>query len=67
MAIIGVDQYGGTYNNLGKFPRKALMERLYASGARKLYKDSANGVKHIGYIISGLWITLYNEWEKDEE
>jgi hypothetical protein len=68
-AYMGVDQYGQTYH-LGhcKHPRKALLEKLGVSSASKMYIDDKEGnSKHIGYIASGLWITLYEvvEWSKE--
>lgn len=57
---IGIDQYGQVYKNLGKYPRKGLLEQLYASNASKMYQDKKNGdTMHVGYIVGGLWITLY--------
>jgi hypothetical protein len=66
--ILGIDQHGQHYDNLGKHPRKELLERLYAKSAEKMYIDKSDGsIKHVGYIIAGLWITLYyiEAWEKD--
>ena len=51
LGYMGIDQYGTTYK-LNKYPRKELLEQLYATGASKMYVD----IKHIGYIITGLWI-----------
>lgn len=60
MNILGIDQYGHNYNNLGKHPRKALLEMLSATSAQKMYQDKEDGsVVHCGYIIRGLWISLY--------
>ena len=65
--IMGVDQYGDTYHGL-EHPRKDLMEKLGRKGARKMYVDKKDGgTKHIGYVVAGRWITLYNvtEWAKE--
>lgn len=60
MNYMGIDQYGETYHGLGQYPRKALLERLYKQHATKMYVDKKDGsAVHIGYIIGGLWITLY--------
>lgn len=57
---MGVDQYGQTYHNLGKHPRKGLLEQLCATNASKMYVDKKDGATvHIGYIVNRLWITLY--------
>lgn len=64
---MGIDQYGRTYHNLGQHPRKALMERLGARSASKMYVDSkSGGTVHIGYVIRGHWVTVYNvvRWER---
>lgn len=53
--FIGIDQYGGKYY-IKKHPRKELLEQLYATKADKMYID--DGV-HIGYVIKGLWISIY--------
>ena len=60
MFTMAIDQYGQHYDNLGKYPRKALLKRLCRQHADKMYIDKVNGnTKHIGYIIGGLWLTLY--------
>jgi len=57
---MGIDQYGQHYDDLGKYPRKALLEKLGYKNASKMYVDKKDGtVLHIGYIIGNLWITLY--------
>ena len=67
-STMAIDQYGQHYNDLGKHPRKGLLEKLGYKSAVKMYIDKKDGsVKHIGYIIGGLWLTLYNvsSWEKE--
>lgn len=64
---MAVDQYGQTYHGLGPHPRKALLERLGRKHAAKMYVDKKDGsTAHIGWIISGLWLTVYHvqRWEK---
>lgn len=57
---IGIDQYGQTYHNLGQHPRKELQNRLSVQHVEKMYQDKKDGsTVHCGYILSGLWITLY--------
>jgi len=59
-SIIGIDQYGQTYHDLGKCPRKELLKRMGYKKADKMYRDKKNGsVVHCGYVIGGIWITLY--------
>jgi hypothetical protein len=56
---MGIDQYGNHYDGLLR-PRKDLLNRLYRKHAEKMYIDKIDGtVKHVGYIIAGLWISLY--------
>ena len=65
--IMGIDQYGTTYHDLGRYPRKALLERLGRKSANKMYVDNKDGESvHVGYVIGGLWVRLYtvNPWEK---
>lgn len=65
-STMGVDQYGHTYHDLGPHPRKALMDLLCRSHVEKMYQDTKHGTKHTGYVIGGLWITLYTveSWER---
>jgi len=37
--VTGIDQYGRTYHNLGKHPRKELLGRLGYKKADKIYRD----------------------------
>ena len=56
---MAIDQYGHTYHNL-KHPRKDLCERLGRTHVDKMYIDDKDGnTYHIGYIIGGLWLRLY--------
>jgi hypothetical protein len=52
---MAIDQYGYTYHGL-EHPRKDLMHILDRKHADKMYID--DGI-HIGYIIAGLWLTVY--------
>ena len=74
---MGIDQYGETYHNLGKYPRKELLNRLGYKKADKMYVDKKDGsIAHIGYVIGRNWITLYevksllkggeNKWEIEQ-
>ncbi len=55
---MAIDQYGHTYHGL-THPRRDLMNRLCCKHAEKMYVDTDEGAKHIGYVIAGLWLTLY--------
>lgn len=58
--IMGRDQYGTTYHDLGKHPRKALLDRLGRKSAAIMWCDMKEGPpKRQGYVIAGHWITLY--------
>jgi len=53
------DQYGNTFHNLGPYPRKALLKELYAKGATKMWRDTADGgAIHVGYVIKGHWLSV---------
>lgn len=54
--MIAIDQYGHTYKLKSKHPRKELLELIGASKADKIY--IGEGV-HIGYVIKGLWLSVY--------
>jgi hypothetical protein len=57
---MGIDQYGHTYHGLGKHPRKALMDKIGNKHVSKMYADGKDGkVYHTGYVIGGLWVSLY--------
>jgi hypothetical protein len=57
--FIAIDQYGSTYK-LDKFPRKELMDQLGVQHANKMYVDTKDGrTKHVGYVISGLWLSVF--------
>lgn len=56
---MAIDQYGTTYHGL-KHPRKDLLERLGYTHAHKMYQEKKDGsTVHVGYVIGGLWLTLY--------
>ena len=57
---MAIDQYGQTHHIGRNPPRKWLLDHLCSSHCSKMYADLASGgCVHIGYIISGLWLTLY--------
>ncbi len=53
---MAIDQHGQTFHNLGAYPRKALLERLSAKHCSKMYVG--DGI-HTGYVIAGLWLSVY--------
>ncbi len=57
---MSIDQYGQTYHDLGKHPRKELMERLGCQHISKMYCDKKDGsTVHVGYLIGQHWWRLY--------
>ena len=60
---LGIDQYGSTYGlHEGglKYPRIELMRILDRTKAELMYVTGEDGsTYHIGYVIAGYWITLY--------
>ena len=67
LSTMAVDQYDNTFHDLGKFPRKALLQQLDRKHADKMYVDVEGISKHVGYIIAGHWLTLYtvSEWKRE--
>ena len=66
-STMGIDQYGGTYHDLGAHPRGELLRRLGRKGASKIYRDSkvTGEVRHVGYAVGRLWVELFtvSQWE----
>lgn len=59
LGYLGIDQYHQHYK-IKEHPRKELLEQLGRKHADKMYVDTKDGSqKHKGYVIGGLWITLY--------
>ena len=63
--MIAVDQYGGVHKIKGIHPRKELLALLGSTKAIKMYQDTRTGTYHIGYIVNGLWLTLFTPWQKE--
>jgi hypothetical protein len=64
LGYIGLDQYGNRYK-MDCYPRKELLAQLGSSHASKMFVDTKDGKsKHVGYIIGGHWISVYevHEW-----
>jgi hypothetical protein len=58
--FMAIDQYGQTYHGLNH-PRKDLLSQLGRRHATKMYIDHKDGKTfHVGYVIGGLWLTLYS-------
>ncbi len=56
---MAIDQYGQTFHGLER-PRRDLLQRLGRKHADKMYVDLKNGgAKHVGWVIGGLWLTVY--------
>jgi len=59
LGYIGIDQYGQHYH-LHAHPRKELMAKLGTKHADKMCVDTKEReARHVGYIVAGLWITVY--------
>ena len=57
---MAIDQYNETYHDLGKFPRKELINRIGGGKVSKIYQDKKDGsVVHTGYVIGKTWLNLY--------
>ncbi len=57
LGFMAVDQYNQTYHIGNNPPRKWLLNYFGYQHADKMYQDP--DAKHIGYIIAGLWLTIY--------
>jgi hypothetical protein len=63
--MIAVNQYGEKVSLPGRHPRKELMALFDATRAAKIYQDKKDGsTVHVGYIVRGMWWTLYTRWER---
>jgi hypothetical protein len=58
MYHMGIDQYGETYHGLTA-PRKELLDLFGRKHAGKMYRDTKDGPRHVGYVIAGRWIELF--------
>lgn len=57
--FMAIDQYGQTYHGLVK-PRRDLLTRLGGKHASRMFRDKKDGrTVHVGWIIGGLWLTVY--------
>lgn len=61
--FIAINQYGHTMLlREQQYPRKQLLAALGRKRCEKMYMDTQDGAKHIGYIVGGVngeWWTLY--------
>ncbi len=64
--MLAIDQYGTKHWIPGKHPRKELLAEFDRKHANKMYIDREGKTYHIGYIVAGLWLSLYDQWEKAE-
>ncbi len=58
-AYIAIDQYGHVHQIGYNWPRKYLLMLLDRQHADKMYADIKDKSYHVGYIIAGLWLTLF--------
>jgi hypothetical protein len=65
LGYMAIDQYG-SHIKIKKYPRKELLEHFGRKHAQKMYRDTPNGAKHVGYIVAGHWCDIYevHEWLK---
>lgn len=68
LGYIGVDQHGATYTLIkNKHPRGQLLSLLGRKSCEKMYKDFSDGsTKHVGYVVGGLWVHIFevHEWKQ---
>lgn len=68
LGYIAIDQYGTTYQmgNI-KYPRKWLLDYFDRQSANKMFVDTKEGkTKHIGWIISGMWLRVFRVFDLKE-
>lgn len=64
LGYMAQDQYGKFYHLDTNHPRKELLEMFGRKHADKMYVDTKDGKsKHVGYIIGGLWLSVYEVHE----
>lgn len=57
--FMAIDQYGQSYHGLVK-PRRDLLRRIGRKHASRMFRDKKDGqAVHVGWIIGGLWLTIY--------
>lgn len=61
LGYMAMDQYGKTYHLKTQFPRKELLEIFDRKNAHKMYQDRKDQQqsRHVGYIIAGHWLSVY--------
>ena len=58
--FLAIDQFNQTHLLKTKHPRKELLKLFGRSKASKIYCDDKFGNSHhVGYVIDGIWLTLY--------
>ena len=64
---MAIDQHGNTFHGL-EYPRRDLLARLGYKHAAKMYRDTkGGGARHAGYVIGGLWLSVYSVLPWHEE
>lgn len=65
---LAIEQHGHMIRLKTQHPRKELMELFGRTNADKMYIDNHDGTaRHVGYVIGGHWITLYQlrPWQEE--
>lgn len=57
--LVAFDQYGQKYKLKTNHPRKELLDYFGHQHADKMYRDTDNGARHVGYIINGYWLEIF--------
>ena len=68
LGYLGIDQHGNRFK-IDAHPRKELCEQLGRRHAEKMYVDClSGGTRHTGYVIAGLWVTVYevHRWNEPQ-
>lgn len=59
MTYMAIDQYGQHEHDLGPHPRKELLQRCGRKSAKRMFVDTKDGVKHIGWVIGDRWFRVF--------
>lgn len=62
--FIAINEHGKVYHIGANPPRKWLLNYFGRQHADKIY-DDLKGKHHVGYVIAGVWLTIYriNDWK----
>ena len=65
VTYVAISNYGEILRLRTKYPRKELLGYYGVKHANRIYRDTEEGVKHVGWKIAGQWWSIYQPcyWE----